>query len=73
AMGARRQVENVSSGSSHRPWSDLRAVSSTHTIATTPVSSELLIEAASWHRNPQTGKVELVATQPLRSRQNATC
>ncbi|WP_427162942.1 filamentous hemagglutinin N-terminal domain-containing protein [Aliinostoc sp. HNIBRCY26] len=50
---------------SDRTWSDIRDISAFHTTkptpAQTPQSSETLVQATSWRRNPQ-GKIELVAT-----------
>jgi large exoprotein involved in heme utilization and adhesion len=42
-----------------RTWADLRAVSASSKPITSEISpSGFLREATSWHRNPQTGKVE---------------
>ncbi|MBR8834573.1 MAG: filamentous hemagglutinin N-terminal domain-containing protein [Stigonema ocellatum SAG 48.90 = DSM 106950] len=52
---------------SDRTWSDVRDLSGYRkpgkAIAQTPPSSEVLIEATSWHRNAK-GKVELIAAHP---------
>jgi filamentous hemagglutinin family protein len=58
-----------------RPWVDLRPPtrSKLTLTQTSPLPSEPLIEATSWYRNPQTGKVELIAAQPSRSTQPVTC
>ncbi|BAU12681.1 filamentous hemagglutinin family outer membrane protein [Leptolyngbya sp. NIES-3755] len=59
---------------SERPWADVRPIAQT---TSTPISSksiaEPLVEATSLYRNPQTGKVELIAGQTMRSRSNMTC
>ncbi|TVP60837.1 MAG: S-layer family protein [Nodularia sp. (in: Bacteria)] len=50
---------------SDRTWSDVRDLStfqeSRPVVVQTPQSSDTLVKATSWHRNPQ-GKIELVAT-----------
>jgi filamentous hemagglutinin family protein len=56
-----------------RTWADLRAFSPTSTTTATLPVSEPLIEAASWQRNPKTGKVELLTAQSMKSTQSVTC
>lgn len=57
-------------------WNDIRDLStfpSKTTVSLPESQSPALVEATSWHRNPQTGKVELVAARPMRSHQPMTC
>ncbi len=56
-------------------WNDVRDLSAFHkpSIAQSPNSSPLIVEASAWYRNPQTGKVELVAAHPISSTPSATC
>jgi filamentous hemagglutinin family protein len=56
-------------------WNDMRDLSTFHkpTIAQTPTPTPTIVQATSWQRNPQTGKVELLATQPARTIPSATC
>ncbi len=67
-------------GSFHRTWADLRDLSSlleSHlsqaSRSTLHLPSEPLREATAWHRNSQTGKVELVAAQAAQPKQTSTC
>ena len=59
--------------SSDRTWDDLRTHSFNASATVTVLQSQPLLEATSWHRNPQTGKIELTAARPVQSPQNATC
>lgn len=56
-----------------RPWADVRAVSPTRTVAGVPATITSLVEATDWQRNPQTGKVELVAARIVPANSTATC
>ena len=58
-----------------RPWADLRRLPSEPTakVAKMSLQPQPLIEATSWQRNPQTGKVELVAARSAQSNPAATC
>ncbi|WNZ44532.1 filamentous hemagglutinin N-terminal domain-containing protein [Leptolyngbya boryana CZ1] len=59
---------------SDRAWADLRDLSNlqSQNPATDPQTT-LLVEATNWQRNPQTGKVELIAAQPARINSEVTC
>jgi large exoprotein involved in heme utilization and adhesion len=65
-------------------WKDLRNLASLNNTATSatrnltetaiaPVLKPSLVEATSWQRNLQTGKVELTAARPALSNTIATC
>lgn len=67
-------------------WIDLRALESTQQLTsgsamsplrnskgTAVLAVEPLIEATTWQRNPQTGKVELIAGRTTQSKAIATC
>jgi filamentous hemagglutinin family protein len=60
--------------SSNRAWADVRDFSSlpSQNLATNPQAT-LLVEATNWQRNPQTGKVELIAAQPVPLNSEVTC
>ncbi|BAU12100.1 unknown protein [Leptolyngbya sp. NIES-3755] len=55
-----------------RTWNDLRHPMNTGTIATAPLFAPL-VEATAWERNSETGKVQLIAAQPMRSQSDVTC
>ncbi|MBD1857956.1 MULTISPECIES: filamentous hemagglutinin N-terminal domain-containing protein [Leptolyngbya] len=57
-----------------RTWADLRSISpaQTRSLAQSP-QSPVLVEARDWRRNPQTGKVELIAARPASLAQQVTC
>ncbi|MUG95510.1 filamentous hemagglutinin N-terminal domain-containing protein [Scytonema sp. UIC 10036] len=62
---------------SDRAWDDVRDLSAyrktSEVVVQTPLSSELLVEATTWHRNPN-GDIELIAPQFLaRSQQLPSC
>ncbi len=61
---------------SDRTWSDVRDLSAYRKIqkvqAQIPESSEVLVQATSWHRNAN-GKIELIATQPAYVQPSLTC
>ncbi|AFY45259.1 S-layer family protein [Nostoc sp. PCC 7107] len=62
---------------SDRTWSDIRDISAfqeTQPVkAQTPKSPETLVQATSWHRNPQ-GKIELIADKsPSQMQPSLTC
>ncbi len=57
-------------------WADIRDLSafSHKTVSNASITPEPpLREATSWHRNPQTGKVELIAARPAQLTGSATC
>lgn len=57
-----------------RPWADLRALSPTSvTSSPSTLPPAPLIEATSWYRNPQTGRIELIADRPNHTTLSATC
>ncbi|MBE8965910.1 S-layer family protein [Nostocales cyanobacterium LEGE 12452] len=57
-------------------WSDVRDISeyrkTGEVTAQMPKSSEVLVQATSWHRNTQ-GKIELIAAQPTHVQPYLTC
>lgn len=53
-------------------WADLRPLTRSTSVPVVP-SVEPLLEATSWSRNPNTGKIELIAAQPLLSTVTVTC
>lgn len=55
-----------------RPWVDLREVE-IGGRSTVPTQPEPLLEATSWQRNPQTGKIELIAAQTIQPNFDLTC
>ncbi|MBD2165537.1 S-layer family protein [Calothrix membranacea FACHB-236] len=62
---------------SDRTWSDIRDISAFHKTqqvqVQTPLSSEVLVQATSWHRNTQ-GKIELFAAKsPISVQPPLTC
>lgn len=59
--------------SRRRPWPDLRALTPSVAISTTYSTIPPLVEATNWQRNPQTGKVELIAAKPVTSSSENTC
>jgi filamentous hemagglutinin family protein len=61
--------------SHNRSWNDMRDLSTFHkaTIAQTPTPTPTIVQATTWQRNPQTGKVELLATQPAHPIPSTTC
>jgi filamentous hemagglutinin family protein len=68
--------KNPSQEFSHdRSWNDMRDLSAFHksAIAQTPTPIPTIVQATTWQRNPQTGKVELLATQPAHPIPSATC
>ncbi len=58
-----------------RAWNDMRDLSAFHkpAIAPVPTQTAMLVEATTWYRHPQTGKVELVAAQPAKTSSTVTC
>lgn len=56
-----------------RPWVDLRdlVIKGRSTVSFT--QSEPLLEATSWYRNAQTGKIELIAAQTVQSSSRSAC
>jgi filamentous hemagglutinin family protein len=68
--------QNPTQAVSHdRSWNDMRDLSTFHkpTIAQTSTPTPTIVQATSWQRNPQTGKVELLAIAPTEARIAATC
>ncbi|MCY6490544.1 beta strand repeat-containing protein [Leptolyngbya sp. GGD] len=59
----------------YRSWNDVRDLAAFHktAIAPAPTQTAMLVEATNWHRNSQTGKVELVAAHSTSSTPSATC
>ncbi|WNZ43682.1 S-layer family protein [Leptolyngbya boryana CZ1] len=56
-----------------RTWNDIRDLSAFHKPAIAPTPTSTIVEATTWYRHPQTGKVELVATRSTEPRIPATC
>jgi filamentous hemagglutinin family protein len=68
--------QNPTQAVSHdRSWNDMRDLSAFHksAIAQTPTAPPTIAEATTWYRNPQTGKVELVAARPTYLNPSVTC
>ncbi|WNZ45315.1 S-layer family protein [Leptolyngbya boryana CZ1] len=66
--------QNPTQNVSHdRSWNDMRDLSAFHKPAIAPAQTAKLVEATAWSRNPQTGKVELVAAHPTSSTPSAIC
>jgi filamentous hemagglutinin family protein len=58
-----------------RSWNDMRDLSAFHNsaIAHTPTAMPTIVEATTWYRNSQTGKVELFAARPTYLNSSVTC
>lgn len=57
----------------NRPWADLRTPVQPQRSTTTVTVPTPIVEATAWHRNAQTGKVELTAGQTAPGSTIATC
>ncbi|MEH2357218.1 S-layer family protein [Nostoc sp.] len=69
-------TSNVYDGLRLSTWSDVRDISeyrkTGEVTAQMPESSEVLVQATSWHRNTQ-GKIELIAAQPTHLQPYLSC